>query len=191
MGMDSPFMTTFAKGLAAQGESVSGLKVARFEFPYMQSQREGRKKPPDKEPVLLESWRNMITSVVETSCPRNQLLIGGKSLGGRMASLIADEQKVAGLICLGYPFHPPGKPQQLRIAHLQTLKTPALICQGTRDPFGKATEVASYNLSETIQIHWVEDGDHSFKPPRASGWTETKSWELAMTKIINFIGKLP
>lgn len=189
VGMDSPFMVAFAEGLAAQGKSIGGLRVARFEFPYMQARHQGKKKPPDREPVLLETWRCMITSMVDGGFPRQRLLIGGKSLGGRMASLIADEQRVAGLICLGYPFHPPGKPQQLRTPHLQALKTPTLICQGTRDPFGKATEVTHYGLSEAIQIYWVEDGDHSFKPRKASGRTETENWEAAMAAIIDFIAK--
>lgn len=189
--MDSPFMTAFASGLATQGASIGDLKVVRFEFPYMQAQREGKKKPPDREPVLLETWREMITSIVNTGCPRKRLLIGGKSLGGRIASLIADEQEIAGLICLGYPFHPPGKPQQLKIAHLQTLRTPTLICQGTRDPFGKAAEVADSHLSKAIQIYWVKEGDHSFKPHEASERTETDNWALAITKIIDFIAQMP
>jgi uncharacterized protein len=187
-GMDSPFMETFANGLPTQGESLGGLRVGRFEFPYMQARRGGSNKPPDREPVLREAWRRVIAAVVDTACSRKHLLIGGKSLGGRIASLIADEEEVAGLICLGYPFHPPGKPQQLRTAHLQTLRTPTLICQGTRDPFGKPAEVVDYNLSKAIRIHWIEEGDHSFKPRKASGRTERENWEAVMVAVVNFIG---
>lgn len=188
--MNSPFMAAFADGLPLQGKGIGGLRVARFEFPYMQARHQGRKKPPDREAVLLESWRYIIAAVVDKGCPRQRLLIGGKSLGGRMASLIADEQGIAGLICLGYPFHPPGKPRRPRIAHLQSLQTPTLICQGSRDPFGKPAEIASYGLSEAIQIHRLEDGDHSFKPRQAAGRTERENWQTAMAAIIGFIGNL-
>ena len=96
------------------------------------------------------------------------LLIGGKSLGGRIASLVADETEVAGLVCLGYPFHPTGKPEQLRIEHLKSIHTTTLIVQGERDPFGNRQEVAGYKLSKHIRVHWLPDGDHSFKPRKAS-----------------------
>jgi predicted alpha/beta-hydrolase family hydrolase len=89
-----------------------------------------------------------------------------------MAILIADEQAVAGLICLGYPFHPPDKPERLRTVHLQEIKTPTLICQGSRDPFGSREEVLGHTLSPAIRIHWLEDGDHGFKPRKVSGRTE-------------------
>lgn len=128
--------------------------------------------------------------MVNAGCPREQLLIGGKSLGGRLASLIADEQEVAGLICLGYPFHPPGKPERLRNAHLQVLRTPTLICQGSRDPFGSREEVSGYTLSPVIRIHWLEDGDHGFRSRKSSGRTERENWNEAMDAIIDFIARL-
>lgn len=190
-GMDSPFMAAFADGLASRGDAMGGLQVLRFEFPYMvTAQREGKSKPPDREPVLLERWRNVIETVEADGCPRERLVIGGKSLGGRMASLIADEQSVAGLICLGYPFHPPGKPTTLRTAHLQTLQTPTLICQGSRDPFGTREEVHHYELSPAIRLHWLEDGEHSFKPRKASGLTEIDNWQAAMEAVVSFIKEL-
>jgi predicted alpha/beta-hydrolase family hydrolase len=104
------------------------------------------------------------------------LIIGGKSMGGRVASMIADaafaEGRIAGLLCLGYPFHPVGKPEQLRTAHLAGLQTPALIVQGMRDPFGTPEEVAGYTLSPAIEILWLEDGDHDLKPRKSiSGFT--------------------
>lgn len=177
--MDSGFMAAFADGLAGRG-----IRVARFEFPYMAARRaDGRKRPPDREPVLREAWRRAI----EALGPPERLAIGGKSLGGRMASLVADEAGVRALVCLGYPFHPPGKPERLRTAHLETLRTPALICQGTRDPFGTAEEVRRYRLSPAIRLHWAEDGDHSLVPRKASGRTAERNWAEAMDTIAAFL----
>ena len=107
----------------------------------VERRRIGKRRPPDREPVLRQPWLEVIASA-----DFEPLFIGGKSLDGRIASLIADEARVAGLICLGYPFHPTGKPDQLRVEHLQTIKTPTLILQGKRDPFGSADEVPGYGL---------------------------------------------
>lgn len=158
--MDSLSMTAAAEALAAVG-----FRVARFEFSYMAARRtsEGRKPPPRAE-TLMPEYRAAIAELGATG----PLIIGGKSMGGRVASMIADELysagKVAGLICLGYPFHPPGKPNELRTKHLAALKTPTLICQGTRDEFGTRDEVRTYDLSDAIEILWLEDGDHDLKP---------------------------
>ena len=100
----------------------------------------------------------MIEAVRETIAGTGAVFIGGKSMGGRMASMIADEMGVRALVCFGYPFHPPGKPAQLRTAHLETLRTPALILQGSRDPFGTEHEVSTYELSKAIRIEWLPDG---------------------------------
>lgn len=179
--MDSPFMTATAHGLAARG-----LRVARFEFPYMAARRaDGRKRPPDPRARLLEAWRRVVASL-----GTERLVIGGKSLGGRMASLIADEAGVRGLICLGYPFHPPGRPERLRTAHLAHLRTPTLIVQGTRDPFGGLDEVRSYQLSPAIRLAWIEDGDHGLKPPRASGRTAEQAWAEAVAAVAGFVADL-
>lgn len=180
-GMDTPFMNAFAGGLARRG-----FRTARFEFPYMASKRQaGRMKPPDREPVLREAWLKVIATL-----GTERLVIGGKSMGGRIASLVADEAKVAALVCLGYPFHPTGKPSVLRVAHLKELATPTLICQGTRDPFGSRDEVAGYSLSRAIHIHWLEDGDHGFKPRKSSGRTEPRNWEEALAAIAAFVAGL-
>jgi uncharacterized protein len=149
-GMRTPFLVEIAKEVAAHG-----VRVVRFEFPYMAA----GKKVPDRQSVLLDTWR----SVVAELGGGKRLFIGGKSMGGRMASMIADELRVGGLICLGYPFHPPGNSEKLRTAHLAELKTPTLIVQGTRDQFGSREEVAGYELSDSIRIEWVEGGDHSFR----------------------------
>lgn len=180
-GMDTPFMEAFAQGLAAQN-----LRVVRFEFPYMKKVREtGRRRPPDRAPVLLQAWEAVIDGL-----DTGRLFIGGKSLGGRIASMVADEKRVTGLICLGYPFHPPGKPDRLRTEHLQSLETPALICQGSRDPFGTAEEVAQYGLPAGIRMHWLDDGDHSFKPRKRSGRSIEQNWQEAIQATVDFINDI-
>ncbi len=143
--MDSAAMTAAARALAAEG-----LRVARFEFGYMAGRRQGVRKPPPRAEMVMPEYR---AAVAELAAP-GRLVIGGKSMGGRVASMVADELhgagSVAGLLCLGYPFHPPGRPEQLRTKHLQALATPALIVQGTRDVFGSREEVAGYSLSPAI-----------------------------------------
>jgi predicted alpha/beta-hydrolase family hydrolase len=132
--------------------------------------------------VLRETWLRVVEML-----GREHLVIGGKSMGGRIASLVADEAGVAGLVCLGYPFHPVGKPDQLRVEHLKDLETPTLILQGTRDPFGGREEVAGYRLSRRIRVHWLEDGDHDFKPRKASGRTIEQNWEEAVEEVTAFL----
>jgi uncharacterized protein len=179
-GMDSPFLAAMAKGLAD-----NGFRVARFEFPYMTARRTGKKRPPDREPVLRDAWLQVIAELGPDG-----LVIGGKSMGGRIASLIGDEAEVAGLVCLGYPFHPVGKPKQLRVEHMRTIKTPTLILQGTRDPFGNREEVAGYRLGKKVKVRWLEDGDHSFKPRLASGRTEQQNWAEAVEALVAFLEQL-
>ena len=184
--MDSPFMVAFAEGLAARG-----LRCARFEFPYMAGRREdGKKRPPNPARILLETWREVIGDI-----GMERLVVGGKSMGGRMASMVAAAMEaegaaLRGVVCLGYPFHPPGKPEKLRTEHLETLKTPTLICQGTRDTFGTREEVPAYPLSEAIRLEWLEDGDHGFKPRKASGRTEQQNWDQALDAIAAFCRSL-
>ncbi|HKJ70664.1 MAG TPA: alpha/beta family hydrolase [Gammaproteobacteria bacterium] len=178
VGMDSPFMAAVASGLGERG-----WRVARFEFPYMVRRRaEGTKRPPDRQPVLLDTWREVIDEL-----GAQRLVIGGKSMGGRMASLVADEAGVAGLVGLGYPFHPPGKPDRTRIEHLQRLATPALIVQGSRDPFGTREEVASYPLDPAIAFHWAEDGNHDLAPRKRSGRTAEDNLSAALDAVDGFL----
>jgi len=158
--MEAPFMGEIARGLARRG-----VRVARFEFAYMAARRSGGpKRPPPKIELLQEEYR----AAFEALACDGPLFIGGKSMGGRVASLVADELyaagNISGLLCLGYPFHPQGKPEKLRTAHLTGLQTPTLICQGTRDPFGTKDEVVGYAMSEKIELAWIEDGDHDLKP---------------------------
>jgi predicted alpha/beta-hydrolase family hydrolase len=181
-GVDTPVLEFFAKGLAQ-----SGYRAARFEFPYMASKRlTGKARPPDRDPVLRETWLNVVDKL-----GRDGLVIGGKSMGGRIASLIADEAAVAGLVCLGYPFHPVGKPDRLRVEHLAAIKTPTLIVQGERDPFGSRDEVAGYRLSPVVRVAWIGDGDHSLKPRKVSGRTEEGNWEVALGEVVTFLEGFP
>ena len=180
--MDSPFMERMATGLAGRG-----LRTVRFEFPYMQRRREtGKRGAPDAGPKLARHWLSIIDRLGDPA----RLVIGGKSMGGRIASLIADEAGVGGLICLGYPFHPPGRPERLRVAHLLELRTPALVVQGTRDALGTRDEIGGYGLPPSIRLVYLEDGDHSFKPRVRSGQTEDGHLERALETTAGFVSEL-
>lgn len=178
--MDSASMTATAKALAAEG-----FRVARFEFGYMASRRTaaGRKPPPRAESVIPE-----YEAAIQDLSAKGKLVIGGKSMGGRVASMIAGELhaagKVAGLLCLGYPFHPLGRPEQLRTKHLEKLEVPALIVQGTRDQMGTRQEVAGYALSPSIRIFWLEDGDHDLKPRKAISGFSAADHMQAMAQAV-------
>ena len=179
--MDSGFMNHIAAGL---GEHVS---VVRFEFPYMHRRRvTGKKGGPGSAARLLGFYRDVISSLRDPG----RLIIGGKSMGGRIASMIADECGVAGLLVFGYPFHPPGKPDRLRTEHLATLTTPALILQGERDALGRREEVAGYSLSPSIVVSWLPDGDHSLKPRKSSGHTETENLDRAVERAADFCSRI-
>lgn len=166
--MDSASLNATARALAG-----AGFRVTRFEFSYMAARRtEAGRKPPPRAETLNPEYK----AAVEALGAKGPLIIGGKSMGGRVASMVADDLfragRIAGLLCLGYPFHPPAKPEQLRTRHLATLETPTLIAQGTRDEFGTRAEVDGYTLSERIELLWLEDGDHDLKPRKSvSGFT--------------------
>ncbi|SRR5579875_325656 len=180
--MDSPFMNRIAEGVGA-----AGVRVARFEFPYMAARRRTHKRSaPDREPILRATWME----VIEELGGGSRLVIGGKSMGGRIASMVADEAGAMGLVCLGYPFHPPGRPQRLRVEHLRELRTPTLIVQGTRDSLGSRDEVAQYGLPARIRIAWIQDGDHSLKPTKRSGRTPEQNLAEAVARIIEFVESL-
>lgn len=183
--MDSPFMAAIADGLAAES-----IGVRRFEFPYMALRRtEGRKKPPDRAPVLLTAWREAIAGAA-AAFPSARIAIGGKSMGGRMATMLAAEAdrpaEIAAVVTLGYPFHPPGKPEKTRVDHFPDLTLPVLMVQGTRDPFGRAEEVEAYTLPPRTSLAWAEDGDHDLKPRKASGRTHDQALAEAVESIAAF-----
>lgn len=186
--MDSASMTAAARALAQQG-----MRVARFEFGYMAARRsgDGRKPPPKAEKVMPD----YIAAIEDLGPTKGPLIIGGKSMGGRVASMVADQLfeagRIAGLLCLGYPFHPPGKPEQLRTAHLEAMKTPALICQGMRDEFGMRDEVSGYRLSPSISLLWLEDGDHDLKPCKTiSGFSAADHLDTMAKAVLDWAGRL-
>ena len=177
-GMDHEFMQSVAKGLA-----FKGIRVIRFNFPYMIKRAEdGKRRPPDRAPKLLEAYQEIIEQ-----CDADKLVIGGKSMGGRMASHLSELDKVAAMACLGFPFHPPGKPEKYKGEHLAELTKPCLILQGERDTFGKREEFANFNLSDSIRVEFIPDGDHSFKPRKSSGYTEHQNIALTVEKLSAFI----
>lgn len=160
-GMEHTFLANVAAGLAA-----AGLRVVRFEFPYQRDTRADHRRAPDRLPVLRECMQQVVTS-----CAAERIVLMGKSMGGRVATTLADELHAAACVVFGYPFHPPRKPEQLRTAHLAELRTPTLILQGERDPFGTRAEVEGYALSSAITVQWFADGDHSLAPRKRSGHT--------------------
>lgn len=165
--MDSRFMNEMSSLLAERG-----IDVLRFEFAYMAARRQGgKRRPPPMADLLLDEYRAAVASAGRDL----PLLIGGKSMGGRVASMIADAcfrtAAIKALVCLGYPFHPPAKPDAPRVTHLQQAVCPALIVQGERDPFGNRAEVEALSLPSNIKIEWIGDGDHDFGPRGASGYT--------------------
>ncbi|MEZ8354993.1 alpha/beta fold hydrolase [Vibrio splendidus] len=177
-GMDHEFMQSVAKGLA-----FKGIRVIRFNFPYMIKRAEdGKRRPPDRAPKLLEAYQDIIKQ-----CDADKLMIGGKSMGGRMASHLSEVDKVAAMACLGFPFHPPGKPEKYKGEHLAELQKPCLILQGERDTFGKREEFADFDLSDSIRVEFIPDGDHSFKPRKSSGYTEQQNIALTVEKLSAFI----
>lgn len=155
-GQSSPFMVQFARGMA-----LAGITTATFDFPYMID----RRKIPDRPPVLEAAWREAIEQA-RKEFQGLPLFIGGKSMGGRIASHIGAQgcPGLSGLIYMGYPLHPPGKPEQRRDAHLPSIKEPMLFVQGSRDAFGTSTEIAAILPSlRNATLHEVPGGDHSLK----------------------------
>ncbi len=178
VGFDTPFMNTVAAGLAERG-----IRVARFEFDYMaRSRRDGKRRPPDRLDRLIACWRQVVAEL-----GAGRLVVAGRSMGGRIASMIADDIGASGLVCLGYPFHPVGKPDQLRIDHLGAIQTPTLILQGERDALGAKAEVDEYPLATSIRIVWLTDGDHGFRPRISSGRTESENLEDAIAAMATFV----
>jgi len=175
-GMDHEWMQTVATGIAARG-----VRVVRFEFPYMAARREGRRPGPDRLPKLQDAFGEVFRSLSGT------VAIGGKSMGGRVATTVADELGAACVVVFGYPFHPPGKPETLRTEHLRELRTATLILQGERDTFGTREEVGGYELSDAIDVQFLDDGDHSLKPRKKSGFTHEQHLQTAIERAAAFV----
>ena len=169
--MDSDAMSRITAALV-----TVGFRVGRFEFPYMVKRRQdGRKRPPDGMETLLQTWRDAIAETLNTSERGERIFIGGKSMGGRMASrLLAEDVPpgVAGGMVFGYPFHPPGRSGQWRVQHFPALRRPLWIAQGERDPFGKKAELSTLDWeSAPLRMHWASAGNHDFVPTKRSGLT--------------------
>lgn len=176
--MDSDFMNQMAERLCAQQ-----LEVVRFEFPYMAERRStGKRRPPAPIARIVEHfeavrdhWRG------RDGLP---LWLGGKSMGGRAAAMLSDG--AAGVVVLGYPLHPAGKPDKLRLAPLMA-ERPMLILQGERDPLGNRADFEALRLPRCLQLRWLADGDHDLKPRRASGHTHGEHLATAARTIAEFI----
>jgi len=175
-GAGAPADSTFMEELSAALER-EGIGTIRFEFPYMQKRRQdGKKRPPDREPVLLEYFSGVIDRVRAELGSGSLLLVGGKSMGGRMASILASRRDdIDGVICFGYPFHPPGKLDRWRTAHFRDLNCPILVLQGTRDPFGKPDELEDHQQElEAIDLRWLEGGNHDFQTLKSQPQTQSE-----------------
>ncbi|MEB2653704.1 alpha/beta family hydrolase [Pseudomonas siliginis] len=180
--MDSDWMNDMAGRLAGLG-----VNVLRFEFSYMAQRRvDGVKRPPNPAPKLLDCWREVFAVVRRHVA--GVLAVGGKSMGGRMASLVADELGVDALVCLGYPFYAVGKPEKPRVEHLAGLKTRTLIVQGERDALGNREAVEGYSLAPGIEVFWLVAGDHDLKPLKASGFAHSDHLAGAAQKVAEFLG---
>lgn len=170
-GQDSAFLVMLRQALAA-----AGVQVLAVEFAYMQlMRREGRRRPPPRVEQLVEELAGWCDTLTQAGLPAPWL--GGKSMGGRVASLLTaqrsgGEDEITGLALCGYPFHPPGKPDKTRLAHWPALRCPTLVLQGTRDPFGRRDEVEGYALPACAEVHFLEAGDHDWQPTRRSGLTQ-------------------
>jgi len=182
--MDSAFMQDMSERLQALG-----ISVVRFEFPYMAQRRlDGVRRPPNQAAVLLEAWRKVYAEVrAKVAGP---LVLAGKSMGGRMASMLADELQVQALVCLGYPFYPAGKVDRPRIEHLADLRTPTLIVHGERDALGAKAVVRQYPLSTAIELEWLAFADHDLKPLKRSGFTHEQYMALSAQRIADFLQKV-
>ena len=192
-GAGAPMDSVFMDKMAAVIADHSSIEVIRFEFDYMQQRRSGgSKRPPPKVSALVEEWSQWLS--LFNKHDDTPLLLGGKSMGGRIATLMDSDPGIAqlwqGVICLGYPFHPARKPSTLRTAHLAKSKSPTLMIQGTRDPLGNRAEVATYNLPQKIFLEWVESADHDLKPLKASGVSHDQALLQACSAITDFTLKL-
>ena len=188
-GMESPFLALISELLAARG-----IAVARFEFAYMAARRSGGKRRPPPKADMLDGEMTAAVRALVAKDVAGKLAIGGKSMGGRVASHVCAglhrEGLVAGLVCLGYPFHPPKTPERLRTAHLAGLTALALFVQGERDPFGSRAEVEALDLPRSIAFHWAHDGDHDLGPRGGSGATRRGNLEAAADAVAGFLKAL-
>lgn len=184
-GHCSPFMRQFVTSLAKQG-----IQVLCIDFPYMQQMQEtGKRRPPPPIAKTVEQFAEWYALLDDLFL--EPLWVGGKSMGGRVATLLASQSSYAavmpGVIVAGYPFHPTKAPHKLRLDHWPDIGCPLLVLQGERDPFGTREEVESYQLPSSAQLAWLKDGDHDFKPRRLSGLNQTVLIDEATQIAASFV----
>lgn len=189
--MTSPFLTTISELL-----NKHEITVHRFEFPYMREQRlSGGRRPPPRVEALIENYLRAIHTCINKLPSAARLFIGGKSMGGRVATLVAAlpeiKKNIEGLVLLGYPFHPPKKPKSLRTEALRDCEMVTLIVQGTRDPFGTQQEVLGYRLPKSVKLLWIEGGNHDLKPPASSKHSHQDALHETAYAIAAFVETLP
>lgn len=180
-GLQSDFMQYFALGLA-----LRDVDVVRFNFPYWQKFMDSGVRRPPNPMLQLEHCMQTVAQQFDDAKP---LFVMGKSMGARVAFRVADAVGAKAAIGLGYPFHPLGKPDKLRIDDLRNQCSTNLIVQGERDGFGKPAEVASYTLPNNLELHWLAHGDHSFEPTKRSGLERRAVWQMAIDRVCDFISE--
>jgi uncharacterized protein len=187
-GQRSQFMTAFSGAMQARG-----ITAVTFDFPYMRHHR----RAPDRAPVLEATWRAVLQHITAGGAGPARVVIGGKSMGGRIASHVLSDParplpSVVGLVLLGYPLHPPGQPDRLRTAHLPLLGTPTLVVQGSHDAFGAEQEVHEAFAAVRASVDWliVPGGDHSFKVRRA-GRTQAEIFEDVYATVARWVHGRP
>jgi predicted alpha/beta-hydrolase family hydrolase len=170
---------------AASGLAERGIRVTRFNFAYA----EVGKKTPDRQPVLEDTYAAVVEHVRLAENPK-RLFLGGKSLGGRIAShVVAGGVEADGLVFLGYPLHPPGRPDRVRKGHLEGISVPMLFVEGTRDPFCPldTLEKVRADLVAPVEIAVIDGGDHSFGVRKSSGRSTEDAWEEAVEEVASWI----
>lgn len=187
---DSPYMDTLARAIASHH-----VQVVRFEFGYMERRRlDGRKRPPGSITGLCNEFLAKLDQWASEVEPQRPVFVGGKSMGGRIASLLVAESsmagRVAGVIGFGYPFHPPGKPNRWRTEHFERLQCPLCILQGTRDPFGKVDEVARHTFDRgRVELNWLECGDHDLRPLKRQPESQSELIGRAAQHAVAFMAR--
>jgi len=173
--MHARFLTYFHTKIAE-----AGFACLKFNFPYS----EARRKAPDRQQVLIDCYAAAMAAM-----PEKQVIIGGKSMGGRIASYLGDRENVAGLLFLGYPLHPPGNPEQLRDAHLYSIRKPMFFASGTRDPFARIDllKPVLHKIGKHASFFLVEEGGHSFEVPKKSGKTEQEIWLAVLEAVAEWL----
>jgi len=182
--MHAATLTTVADALA--DAKVPSL---RFNFPY----KARGARAPDRAPVLEAAVREAAAALAQrTKLPPERLVLGGRSMGGRMCSMVAADDGALGLVLLGYPLHPPGRAAQLRVEHFARLRMPTLFVSGTRDAFGTPAELKRHakKLKGPVAFHWIETGDHGFKPLKSTGLTAGAVLADAAAAVVAFVGRL-